>query len=82
LHTCSSTALGSPATLETSFDAVNFLLTMHIHLAYGAGARWSNSMSGNEEQADTNLLSAFALTIGGAIGVAFPLTIVIIWICS
>jgi hypothetical protein len=38
-------------------------------------------MSGNEEQADTNLLSAFA-TIGGAIGVAFPLTIVIIWICS
>ena len=27
-------------------------------------------MSGNEEQADTNLLSAFALTIGGAIGVA------------
>jgi hypothetical protein len=39
-------------------------------------------MSGIEEQADANLLSAFALTIGGAIGVALPLTIVIIWICS
>jgi hypothetical protein len=66
----------------TSFDTVNFLLTMHIHLPYGAGARWSNSMSGNEEQADANLLSAFALTIGGAVGIALPLTIVIIWICS
>jgi hypothetical protein len=39
-------------------------------------------MSGIEEQANANLLSAFALTIGGAIGVALPLTIVIIWICS
>jgi hypothetical protein len=68
--------------LRASFTTINFLLTMHIHLAYGAGARWSNSMSGNEEQADANLLSAFALTIGGAIGVALPLTIVIIWICS
>jgi hypothetical protein len=29
-------------------------------------------MSGNEEQADANLLSAFALTIGGAVGIAFP----------
>jgi hypothetical protein len=76
-----STALGSPGTLETSFD-VNLLLTMRIHLAYGAGARWSNGMSGNEEQADANLLSAFALTIGSAVGVALPLTIVIIWICS
>jgi hypothetical protein len=66
----------------TSFDTVNLLLTMHSHLACGAGARWSNSMSGNEEQADANLLSAFALTIGGAVGIALPLTIVIIWICS
>jgi hypothetical protein len=32
-----STALGSPATLKMSFDAVNFLLTMRIHLASGAG---------------------------------------------
>jgi hypothetical protein len=66
----------------TSIDTVNFLLTMRIHLACGAGARWSNSMSGNEEQADANLLSAFVLTIGGAVGVALPLTIMIIWICS
>jgi hypothetical protein len=39
-------------------------------------------MSGHEVQADANLLSAFALMIGGALGVAFPMTIVIIWICS
>jgi hypothetical protein len=39
-------------------------------------------MSGNQPQADANLLSAFALTVGGAVGVALPLTIVIIWICS
>ena len=39
-------------------------------------------MSGYEEQADASLLSAFALTIGGAVGVALPLTVVIIWICS
>ena len=32
-----STALGSPATLETSFDAVNCSLTIRNHLAYGAG---------------------------------------------
>jgi hypothetical protein len=29
-------------------------------------------MSGYEVQADANLLSAFALMIGGAVGVAFP----------
>jgi hypothetical protein len=39
-------------------------------------------MSGHEVQADANLLSAFALMIGGALGVAFPMSIVIIWICS
>jgi hypothetical protein len=33
-------------------------------------------------QADANLLSAFAMMIGGALGVALPMTIVIIWICS
>jgi hypothetical protein len=68
--------------LQACFDLVNSLLTMHIHLACGAGARWSNGMSGHEVQADANLLSAFALMIGGALGVAFPMTIVIIWICS
>jgi hypothetical protein len=61
---------------------VNLLLTIRIHLADGAGARWSNGMSGHEVQADANLLSAFALVIGGALGVALPMTIVIIWICS
>jgi hypothetical protein len=39
-------------------------------------------MSGYEVQADANLLSAFALMIGGGVGVAFPMTVVIIWICS
>ena len=62
--------------------AVSLFLTARINLAYGAGARWSNGMSGHEVQADANLLSAFALMIGGALGVAFPMTIVIIWICS
>ena len=61
---------------------VNLLLTIHNQLAHGAGARWSNGMSGHEVQADANLLSAFALMIGGALGVALPMTIVIIWICS
>jgi hypothetical protein len=60
----------------------SLFLTMHIHLAYGAGARRGNGMSGYEVQADANLLSAFALMIGGAVGVAFPMTVVIIWICS
>jgi hypothetical protein len=55
---------------------------MRIHLALGAGARWSNGMSGHEMQADANLLSAFALMVGGAFGVALLMTIVIIWICS
>jgi hypothetical protein len=39
-------------------------------------------MLGHEVQADANLLSAFALMIGGALGAALPMTIVIIWICS
>lgn len=39
-------------------------------------------MSGHEAQADANLLSALALMIGGAFGVALPMTMVIIWICS
>jgi hypothetical protein len=55
---------------------------MRIHLACGAGARWSNGMSGREVQADANLLSAFTLMIGGALGVAVPMTVLIIWICS
>jgi hypothetical protein len=63
--------------------AVNLLLTMRVHLvAYGAGARWSNGMSEHDVQADGNLLSAFAFMIGGALGAALPMTIVIIWICS
>jgi hypothetical protein len=39
-------------------------------------------MSGHEVQADANLLSALVLMIVGALGVALPMTIVIIWICS
>ena len=69
--------------LQASFGLVNFFLTMHIHLALvGLGLDGSNGMSGHEVQADANLLSAFAMMIGGALGVALPVTIVIIWICS
>jgi hypothetical protein len=39
-------------------------------------------MSTDEHWADANLLSAFALMIGGTLGAAIPMTIVIIWICS
>jgi hypothetical protein len=55
------------------------------HWATGAhpvGARWSNGMSGREVQAEANLLSAFGLIIGGALGIGLPMTLVIIWICS
>jgi hypothetical protein len=45
------------------------------------GALWSNGMSGREVQAG-NLLSAFALTIAGALGVGLPMALVIIWVCS
>jgi hypothetical protein len=46
------------------------------------GAQWSNGMSGHELQAAENLLSAFALTIGGALVVGLPMAFVIIWVCS
>jgi hypothetical protein len=36
----------------------------------------------HEVQAEANLLSAFALMIGGALGAALPMTILIIWVCS
>jgi hypothetical protein len=39
-------------------------------------------MAGRIERADANLLSAFALMIGGALGVGFPMALVIIWVCS
>jgi hypothetical protein len=46
------------------------------------GGLWSNGMSGREAQAEANLLIAFALMIGGALGVALPMALVIIWVCS
>ena len=39
-------------------------------------------MSGREVQADDNLLSAFALMIGGALVVGFPMALLIILVCS
>ena len=51
-------------------------------LGMPVGARWSHGMSVREFQAAVNLLSAIALMIGGAIGVGFPMTLVIIWVCS
>jgi hypothetical protein len=61
---------------------VNHVLTVPIHLASGAGARWSNGMSKDGSRADANPLSAFVLMIGGAMGAALPMTILIIWVCS
>jgi hypothetical protein len=46
------------------------------------GGSWSNGMSGRELRAEDNLLSAFALMIGGAFGVGLPMTLLIIWLCS
>jgi hypothetical protein len=37
-------------------------------------------MSGREFK--TDLISAFALTIGNTLGVALPLALLIIWVCS
>ncbi len=39
-------------------------------------------MYSREVQADENLLSAFALMIGGALVVGVPMALVIIWVCS
>jgi hypothetical protein len=39
-------------------------------------------MSSRELRAEDNLLSAFALMIGGTLGVGVPLTVIIIWLCS
>jgi hypothetical protein len=50
--------------------------------AMPVGARWSNGMSGRQMQAEPNLLSAFAMMIGGALGVGLPMALLIIWLCS
>jgi hypothetical protein len=39
-------------------------------------------MSGRELSSERNLLSAFASMIGGAIGIAAPLALLIILLCS
>jgi hypothetical protein len=46
------------------------------------GLDGATAMVGRDVQADANLLSAFALMIGGALGLGLPMTLVIIWICS
>jgi hypothetical protein len=45
-------------------------------------AQWSNDMVGREVTTDRNLLSAFVMIIGGALGIGLPMTLVIVWICS
>jgi hypothetical protein len=45
-------------------------------------AQGSNDMVGREVPADANLISAFAMIIGGALGIGLPMTLVIVWICS
>jgi hypothetical protein len=39
-------------------------------------------MSDRAAKPDGNLLSAFALMIGGTVGISLPITLVIIWICA
>ena len=39
-------------------------------------------MSGNEAQAHANWLLALAMMVGGALGVALPMALFIVWICS
>ena len=39
-------------------------------------------MVGREVSADANLLSAFLMIVGGALGIGLPMTLVIVWICS
>jgi len=39
-------------------------------------------MSVSDMRAAVHLLSAFALTILSALGLGFPITVAIIWICS
>jgi hypothetical protein len=46
------------------------------------GVSRRNGVSGREHQADANLLSAFALTIGGALGAGLRMALLIIWLCS
>jgi hypothetical protein len=64
------------------FPTVNASLTILDHRGIGAGAQWSNGMTRSEPGADANPVSAFVLMIGGALGAALPITILIIWICS
>jgi hypothetical protein len=39
-------------------------------------------MSRRVVQAEANLLSAFAMTIAGTLGIGLPMAMLIIWICS
>jgi hypothetical protein len=40
------------------------------------------AMSDRAAQLEGNLLSAFAMVIGGTLGISLPLTLVIVWICG
>jgi hypothetical protein len=46
------------------------------------GARWSNGMYEREMLCEANLLSAFALMIGGALGTGHLTALLTIWLCS
>ena len=75
--------------LDTNLPDGDFLDPLFFSILYffgqpamPVGPRRSHGMSVRELQAGANLLSAFALMIGGALGVGFPMTLVIIWVCS
>ena len=59
-----------------------FRLRDRCLMMYCQSSSWSGDMSGRAIRSDANLLSAFALMIGGALSVGLPLTLVIIWLCA
>ena|SRR5579863_6217977 len=79
---CNESALASAVLLADPLTkGINLSLTMRVQPDFGA-ARWSAAMSDRAAQADGNLLSAFALMMGGTVIISLPLTLVIIWICG
>jgi len=77
-----TTHLQSPAVLVRRAAVFGVRRTWFGRLLYDRSSLWSNGMSGREGQAEANLLLAFAMMIGGALGVALPMALVIIWVCS
>jgi hypothetical protein len=66
--------------LQARNDLGSFILGRRANARGGLDG--ANGMSGREIQADTNLLSAIAMMIVGALGAGLPIALVIIWLCA